>query len=74
MRETYVSNLVSFRVKTTKLRPFYGSRQKDEIAGNGNREKDGQGDGAYLVTQLSLSAHLCARESKTSRIEYESDL
>ena len=42
----------------TKLRRFYGSREKDEIAGNGNREKDEQGDGAYLVTQLSLSAHL----------------
>ena len=55
---------MSFRVKTTKLRPFYGSRQKDEVVGNENREKDGQGDGAYLMTQLSLSAHLLARESR----------
>ena len=47
VRETYVLNLVSFRVKTTKLRQFYGSREKDEIAENGNREKDKQGDGAY---------------------------
>ena len=43
VRETYVSNLVSFRVKTTKLLRFYGSRQKDEIAGNANRESDGTG-------------------------------
>ena len=74
VRETYVSNLVSFRVKTTKLRRFYGSREKDEIVGNGNREKDGQGDGAYLVTQMSLSAHLMCTEIKSIQNKYESDV
>ena len=51
MRETYISNLVSFRAKTTKLWLFYGSQQKDEIARNENREKDEKGEMApFLVS------------------------
>ena len=43
MRETYITNLRSFQAKTTKLWRFYGSREKDKITENGNREKDKEG-------------------------------
>ena len=35
---------MSFQAKTTNLWQFYGSRQKDEIAGNANQEKDEKGE------------------------------
>ena len=54
VRETHISNLVSFYAKTTKLWLFYGSRLKDEITENTNREKDKRRDGAYPKGQLIL--------------------
>ena len=74
VRETYVSNLVSFRVKTTKLWRFYDSREKDEIVGNENREKEKGGWRQKIQSQLILSAHFLARESRSIKIEYESNV
>ena len=52
IRETYVSNLDSFRTKTRKLLQFYNFRQKDEIAGNTNRGKYGA-EVAPIISQDS---------------------
>ena len=65
-----------FGAKTTKLYLFYGSRQKDIIAENANREKDEKKEIVPILV-ISLYPFICVHEnleaSNIASNKYESD-